>query len=61
MDSIIEQWLLELVKQFVTKELVTKFEVQLITFLKAYAASTPTKIDDAIVQAVADALGVVVP
>lgn len=61
MDSIIEQWILGLVKQLITKEVVQKFEVQLVTYLKGLAADTSNKIDDAMVQAIADALGVVVP
>jgi hypothetical protein len=58
MESFLEQLLVKALKGLITEELVKHAEASLVAFLKAYAASTPSKLDDAVVEAVANALGV---
>lgn len=61
MQGVLEQMLLFIVKQLLTDKVVYEAKVQLVAYLKALSADTTNKIDDFMVQIIADALGVPVP
>lgn len=61
MQGVLEQMLLFIVKQLLTDKVVYEAKVQLVAYLKTLSADTTNKIDDFMVQIIADALGVPVP
>ncbi len=62
MPAWIEKILVGILTKYLTPEVIAEFEKQAAVFvvgkLREFAASTDSKIDDAIVQVVAEALGV---
>lgn len=58
MNPLIEKLLLLALKQLITDQVVKEAEVQLVAFLKDLAAKSDNKIDDFMVQVIAEALGV---
>lgn len=60
MGPVLETLLLFIVKQLVTPELIKQGETALVKYLQTLAADSSNKIDDYMVQVIADALGVTV-
>ena len=58
MGPIAEKLLLMLISQLLTPELIKKFEVYVVQWLWQLAQSSDNKVDDAMVRAIAEALGV---
>ncbi len=58
MRPVLEAIALFLVKQIVTDDLVKAGEKALVDWLKSQVAKTDNKIDDYVVQVIAEALGV---
>lgn len=58
MNGVLEQVLLYVLHQLVTPDVVKEFERQVVAKLRALAADTSTKVDDAMVDVIAAALGV---
>lgn len=58
MSSVVEAVVLFLVKQIITEGVVKEAEKKLVEFLKGLAAKTDNRVDDYVVEVVAEALGV---
>lgn len=58
MDGVLDQVLLYVLKQLITPDVVKEFEKQVVAKLRGLAANTSTKVDDAMVDIIAQALGV---
>lgn len=58
MSTVLETLILFLVKQILTPELIKHGEKALVEFLKKLAADSRTKVDDYMVEVIAEALGV---
>ncbi len=58
MSSVVESIVLFLIKQVLTESVVKEFEKQVVLYLKKLAADSSNKVDDYMVQVIADALGV---
>lgn len=58
MSSVVETLLLFIMRKFLSPELIKTGEVALIAFLRKMAADTSNRVDDAMVDLIAEALGV---
>lgn len=58
MNGVLEKMLLYIISQLVTPDVVKEFEKQIVAKLRELAASTATKVDDTMVDIIAEALGV---
>lgn len=58
MQSILETVLIFILRQILTPELIKQGEVALVAYLKNLASDTANKVDDFMVEAVAEALNV---
>lgn len=61
MNAVLENVLLLVIKQLLTDELVMKLKVQMVEGLKKLALESDNRVDDYVVEVVAEALGVVLP
>lgn len=58
MNGVLEQLLLYVLKQLVTPDVVKEFEKQVVAKFRELAKQTDNKVDDAMVDVIAAALGV---
>jgi hypothetical protein len=58
MNGVLEKVLLYVLGQLITPEVVKQFEKEVVVKLRALAADTSTKVDDTMVEIIAEALGV---
>lgn len=58
MNGVLEKMLLYIIGQLITPDVVKEFEKQVVAKLRELAASTDNKVDDAMVDIIAEALGV---
>lgn len=58
MQELLLKILVNVLGRLLTPEVIRTAEVELVAWLKVQATSTTNKIDDAVVQIIADALGV---
>lgn len=58
MGGVLDDVLLYVLRQLITPDVVKQFDSQIIAKLRELAASTSTKVDDAMIDIIAEALGV---